>query len=83
MPSATAFSPSNISVFVNFETSLSFYFGSGMIFRFGTSRRRGMLEPQVFGRLTPYFERLRLRFALFVEDGPIAPEASRVPRTTW
>src|SRR4051812_29343226 len=42
MPSATAFLPSNISVFVNFETSLSLYFGSGMMRRFGTSLRRGI-----------------------------------------
>src|SRR5205085_3868775 len=35
-----------------------------------------------FGRFTPYFERLRLRFALFVLEGPEAPEASSVPRTT-
>jgi hypothetical protein len=33
--------------------------------------------------LTPYFERERLRFALFVDEGPIAPDASSVPRTTW
>src|SRR4051812_25001358 len=92
MPSATAFLPSYISVFVNFETSLSLYFGSGMMRRFGTSLRRGMTvsfyerelgpprlrgdetEDQALGRLTPYFERLRLRLALFVEDGPIAPD---------
>src|SRR4051794_34191743 len=43
MPSATAFPPLNIRVFVNFETSLSLYFGSGMILRFGTSRRRGIV----------------------------------------
>jgi hypothetical protein len=35
------------------------------------------------GRLTPYLERLRLRVALLVELGPEAPDASRVPRTTW
>jgi len=42
----------------------------------GTSRRRGMVLPQAFGRLTPYFERLRLRLALLVELGPEAPDAS-------
>src|SRR6185369_8919605 len=42
MPSATALPPPYISVFVNFETSLSLYFGSGMMRRFGTSRRRGI-----------------------------------------
>jgi len=52
-------------------------------------RRRGMGDfllgtfDYAFGRFTPYFERLRLRFALFVELGPTAPDASNVPRTTW
>src|SRR5262249_60027581 len=36
-----------------------------------------------FGRLTPYFERLALRLALFVLLGPEAPDESSVPRTTW
>jgi hypothetical protein len=31
------------------------------------------------GRFTPYFERLRLRLTLLVDDGPMAPEASSVP----
>src|ERR1019366_6929929 len=42
MPSAVAFLPPNINVFVNLETSLSLNLGSGMIRRLGTSRRRGM-----------------------------------------
>ena len=84
MLSATAFFPSSMSEFVNFATSLSLYFGSGVMRRFGTSRRRGMVQPShAFGRFTPYLERLRFRLALFVEDGPIAPAASSVPRTTW
>src|SRR6185369_12906293 len=107
MPSAVAFLPLSMSELVNFATSLSLNFGSGMIFRLGTSRRRGIWVPlvsgfgaegavrrpgapsfnpgsaQAFGRLTPYFERLRLRVALLVELGPAAPDASRVPRTTW
>src|SRR5580658_9337117 len=97
MPSAVAFFPLNIKVFVNLETSLSLYLGSGMIRRLGTSRRRGIgfsrgsrgvsggLCPpdHALGRLTPYLERLRLRLTLLVDDGPIAPEASSVPRTTW
>src|SRR5271156_6302119 len=98
MPSAVAFFPPYMRVFVNLETSLSLYFGSGVILRFGTSRRRGIAqrlletvgwsgipptENLAFGRFTPYFERLRFRFTLFVEDGPIAPEASSVPRMTW
>src|SRR5271155_113758 len=42
MPSAVDFLPPNINVFVNFVTSLSLNFGSGMMRRLGTSRRRGM-----------------------------------------
>src|SRR5215831_12119277 len=44
MPSAVAFLPRSISEFVNFATSLSLNFGSGMILRLGTSRRRGMTD---------------------------------------
>src|SRR6185312_13565874 len=82
IPSAVAFFPPYMRVFVNLVTSLSLNLGSGMIRRFGTSRRRGMVglagsslgvdenfeDPAgcragdyFFGRLTPYFERLRLR----------------------
>src|SRR6185295_7238051 len=43
MPSAVAFLPLNIRVFVNFETSLSLNLGSGRMRRFGTSLRRGMV----------------------------------------
>src|SRR6187431_2912335 len=42
MPSAVAFLPSCITQFVNFATSLSLYFGSGVILRLGTSLRRGI-----------------------------------------
>src|SRR5512141_1518126 len=42
MPSAVAFLPLSMSEFVNLATSLSLNFGSGMIFRLGTSRRRRM-----------------------------------------
>src|SRR5579872_3354352 len=42
MPSAVDFLPSIMRVFVNFVTSLSLNLGSGMMRRFGTSRRRGM-----------------------------------------
>src|SRR5262245_19562249 len=42
MPSAVAFLPRSMSEFVNFATSLSLNFGSGMILRLGTSRRRGI-----------------------------------------
>src|SRR5688572_6044437 len=42
MPSAVGFLPPSIKEFVNFATSLSLYLGSGMILRFGTSRRRGI-----------------------------------------
>src|SRR5688500_17922321 len=99
MPSAVAFLPEYMIEFVNLATSVSLNFGSGMIFRLGTSRRRGILflcvltlqngreslggASHALGRLTPYFERLRLRFALLVELGPDAPDASSVPRTTW
>src|SRR6185437_10708083 len=44
MPSAVAFLPLSISELVNLATSLSLYLGSGMILRFGTSRRRGMVR---------------------------------------
>src|SRR6266511_2649026 len=44
MPSAVAFLPSTISEFMNFATSLSLNFGSGMMRRLGTSRRRGMSD---------------------------------------
>src|SRR5579883_2672030 len=33
-------------------------------------------EHHALGRFTPYFERLRLRLTLFVDDGPMAPDAS-------
>src|SRR6188768_2658196 len=42
MPSAVGFLPPSIKEFVNFATSLSLYLGSGVILRFGTSRRRGI-----------------------------------------
>jgi len=87
MPSAVAFLPLSMMELVNLATSLSLNFGSGMILRLGTSRRRGIFVSSVLryalGRFTPYFERLRLRLALLVELGPAAPEASSVPRTTW
>src|SRR5580704_433746 len=110
MPSAVDFFPPNMSVLVNFETSLSLNLGSGMMRRLGTSRRRGMgvfagiswrkiwfwawsgaeessalphRDCHALGRLTPYLERFRLRLTLFVDEGPMAPEASKVPRTTW
>src|SRR5690606_22476805 len=41
-----------------------------------------LAAPQLFGRLTPYFDRPWVRFALFVFDGPAAPDASSAPRTT-
>src|SRR6478736_6509947 len=88
MPSAVDFLPPIISELVNFATSLSLYFGSGVILRFGTSLRRGIAISSQYsayclGRFTPYFERLRLRVALLVLLGPAAPDASSVPRTTW
>src|SRR5688572_26554394 len=43
MPSATLFLPPSITQFVNLATSLSLYFGSGVILRLGTSRRRGIV----------------------------------------
>src|SRR5436305_5492997 len=43
MPSAVDFFPPNMSVLQNLLMSLSLNFGSGMILRFGTSRRRGMV----------------------------------------
>src|SRR6185369_15797599 len=78
MPSATDFFPPCIRQFVNFETSLSLYFGSGMILRLVTSLRRGIWISSTYclGRLTPYLERLRLRLALLVLLGPTAPDAS-------
>src|SRR5690554_425961 len=42
MPSAVDFLPPNIRELVNLATSLSRYLGSGVIFRLGTSRRRGI-----------------------------------------
>src|SRR5678815_2473635 len=51
MPSAVDFFPACINEFVNLATSLSLNFGSGMIFRLGTSRRRGMVIPLRLGTL--------------------------------
>src|SRR5687768_12812460 len=42
MPSAVAFLPLSMMLFVNLATSLSLNFGSGMMRRFGTSRLRGI-----------------------------------------
>jgi hypothetical protein len=64
--------------------------GRDAALRYFSAARHGSLSVSVLvlagkllGRLTPYFERERLRFALLVDEGPMAPEASRVPRTTW
>src|SRR4051812_28422745 len=47
MPSAVAFLPLSMIELVNLATSLSLNFGSGMIFRLGTSRRRGIFVSSV------------------------------------
>src|SRR5450432_2081399 len=60
MPSAVAFLPPNISVFVNLEMSLSLNLGSGMIRRLGTSRRRGMSSCGFLRGLEVGFESRRL-----------------------
>src|SRR5262245_52509961 len=51
MPSATDFLPSCMTQFVNFATSLSLNFGSGVILRLGTSRRRGIAALLLLGPL--------------------------------
>src|SRR5262249_18300044 len=61
MPSAVAFLPATMSEFMNFATSLSLNFGSGMMRRLGTSRRRGMVGVLLCYSARPS-ARLGLRF---------------------
>src|SRR5450432_2569877 len=63
MPSAVAFFPLSIKLFVNLATSLSLNLGSGMMRRFGTSRRRGISYDSLARSLNEsrFEERLRLR----------------------
>src|SRR5690606_32006274 len=39
--------------------------------------------PMLYGRFMPNLARPCVRFALFVLEGPAAPDASSAPRTTW
>src|SRR5712692_959131 len=50
MPSAIDFFPLRIKSLTNFDTSRSWNFGSGKIFRLATTRRRGISVPSTASR---------------------------------
>src|SRR4051812_43460449 len=67
MPSATDFLPSSMTLFMNFERTMSPNLGSGRISRFSGRRRRDMIYSFLFSLVRNLWDPSKCHF----DDGPV------------